>query len=81
MAPRPARNGRKQMIKFPTHKRLWWEFLSPQALCIEKKYLFFLGENGCTGNTITFTPEAGKDYEVAPISTGRNCGVSVYEIH
>ncbi|OOF77622.1 hypothetical protein BKG96_08095 [Rodentibacter caecimuris] len=35
---------------------------------------------GCKGNTITFIPEAGKDYEVAPISTNRECGVTLYEI-
>ncbi|OOF81932.1 hypothetical protein BKG93_11555 [Rodentibacter ratti] len=34
----------------------------------------------CKGNTVTFIPEAGKDYEVAPISTDRECGVTVYEI-
>lgn len=35
---------------------------------------------GCTGKTITFEPEAGKDYEVAPISSDRQCGVTLYEI-
>lgn len=40
-----------------------------------------LGNDGCSGQAVTFTPEAGKDYEVAPISTGRHCGVSVYEIN
>lgn len=35
---------------------------------------------GCVGNVVTFVPEAGKDYEVAPISSGRQCGVTVYEI-
>ncbi|VEH66525.1 Uncharacterised protein [Rodentibacter pneumotropicus] len=34
----------------------------------------------CKGNIVTFTPEAGKDYEVAPISSDRECGVTVYEI-
>ncbi|MGX2967627.1 hypothetical protein ACWIW6_06180 [Ursidibacter sp. B-7004-1] len=35
---------------------------------------------GCTGNIVKFVPEAGKDYEVAPISSDRKCGVTVYEI-
>jgi len=35
---------------------------------------------GCVGNTVTFETEAGKDYEVAPISSDRQCGVTVYEI-
>lgn len=35
---------------------------------------------GCTGNAVTFVTEAGKDYEVAPISSNRECGVTVYEI-
>ena len=35
---------------------------------------------GCSGNTVTFETEAGKDYEVAPISSDRQCGVTVYEI-
>lgn len=40
-----------------------------------------IGTDGCSSNTVTFTPEAGKDYEVAPISSNRTCGVTVYEIH
>lgn len=35
---------------------------------------------GCEGDAVTFTPEAGKDYEVVPISPGANCGVTIYEI-
>lgn len=35
---------------------------------------------GCNGDVITFIAEAGKDYEVAPISSNRECGVTVYEI-
>jgi len=34
----------------------------------------------CKGNMISFIPEAGKNYEVAPISSDRECGVSLYEI-
>ncbi|WP_439241130.1 hypothetical protein [Lonepinella sp. BR2474] len=35
---------------------------------------------GCTGNSVTFNAEAGKDYEVAPFTSGSDCGVTVYEI-
>lgn len=34
----------------------------------------------CSSKTVTFTPQAGKDYEVAPASSSRSCGVTVYEI-
>lgn len=45
----------------------------------EKITTIVKGKN-CKGNTVTFIPEAGKDYEVAPISSDRECGVTVYEI-
>lgn len=35
---------------------------------------------GCNGKVVTFIAEAGKDYEVVPISSSRECGVTVYEI-
>ncbi|KAE9529922.1 MULTISPECIES: hypothetical protein [Testudinibacter] len=35
---------------------------------------------GCTGKKVIFTPEAGKDYEVAPIGLTTGCSVTVYEI-
>lgn len=35
---------------------------------------------GCSGNEIKFIPEAGKDYESAPLNLTKGCGVDVYEI-
>lgn len=35
---------------------------------------------GCSGQEVTFIPQAGKDYEVAPIGLTKGCGVTVYEI-
>lgn len=38
------------------------------------------GAQACSGNAVSFTAVAGKDYEVTPISSDRTCGVTVYEI-
>ena len=34
---------------------------------------------GCSGDMVTFIPQAGKDYEVVPFPS-KDCGVTVYEI-
>ncbi|WP_025289791.1 hypothetical protein [Bibersteinia trehalosi] len=35
----------------------------------------------CTGNKITFTAKAGKDYEVVPSQSSQECGVTLYELN
>lgn len=38
-------------------------------------------EPSCTGDDITFTAEAGKDYEVVPAHNSRACGVVLLQIN
>ena len=45
-----------------------------------EKITTIIKRKSCKGNMISFIPEAGKNYEVAPISSDRECGVSLYEI-
>ncbi|MDO5686563.1 MAG: hypothetical protein Q4G42_04130 [Neisseria sp.] len=35
----------------------------------------------CESEKIVFTPAAGKDYEVAPVSTDRRCGVTLFQLN
>ena len=62
---------------------------APQNPSLNSEFTKFFSEyitidvntvKNCSGNEISFIPQAGKDYEVAPVSSGKNCGVTVYEI-
>ena len=37
-------------------------------------------EGSCKGRTVTFTAQAGRDYEVVPTHNSRSCGVAVRDI-
>lgn len=39
-----------------------------------------LYEGSCQSNTVSFVPQAGRDYEVLSLKQGKNCGVAVAEV-
>lgn len=40
----------------------------------------FVRKVSCKSNTVTFTPQAGKDYEVVPAHNSATCGVAVLQV-